>query len=452
MNAILKGGLHLDIGGFDCKDISDSLTLTIRDYNSGDKISKEYFEIHNGNLIIPRFFPIDKYGIEEVIDKRIEPESIDITDSIEYRDNFQFEAVNIMKQNECAVIQAKPGFGKTIVSCKFISETGLKTLIMTHKKGLQEQWINELISHTSITVDDIGILGKTKMDELKSKKIILSTVQMMCQKIKNDMDYIDSVNTFGIGVILWDECHITGGGEFFSKASLFLNTRKSIGLSATPIKEAKLKKIISYHLGDIHEVGDSYQISPHIYTLNYNSQLSSGKKKWIFWGGRFNKARYYKQISNVDSYYQIWSKYIQNAIDKDRNILVLADRHSILERIITAVDLSSLSHVLYKSGCKEIKTVDDLKNYKVIFTTYQMFRDGFNIPTLDSLFMLTHNNNIEQSVGRLLRSKEGKKSPIVIDMVDLDFKDHETLYKSRLHKYLERGWKVSEINLAEKVS
>ena len=51
-------------------------------------------------------------------------------------------------------------------------------------------------------------------------------------------------------------------------------------------------------------------------------------------------------------------------------------------------------------------------------------------------------SNIEQLIGRVLRTKEGKKTPIVIDMVDYGSDDIKRTFYSRQSYYDDKGWAV----------
>ena len=92
---------------------------------------------------------------------------------------------------------------------------------------------------------------------------------------------------------------------------------------------------------------------------------------------------------------------------------------------------------------------------KVIFATYLAARDGNNRKDLDCLIHSTPSTNIEQSVGRVQRQCEGKPQPVVIDLVDTEGPDVNSLLKEnkqvkwfvrkaeqRIIKYNEKGWKV----------
>ena len=64
----------------------------------------------------------------------------------------------------------------------------------------------------------------------------------------------------------------------------------------------------------------------------------------------------------------------------------------------------------------------DVHNSRVILATYSMANEGFDVPTLDMVFLTTARSNIEQAVGRILRPCPNKPVPIVIDIFE-EFSD-----------------------------
>ena len=57
---------------------------------------------------------------------------------------------------------------------------------------------------------------------------------------------------------------------------------------------------------------------------------------------------------------------------------------------------------------------------RVVFSTYTAARDGNNRKALDALVMAVPTGNVEQAAGRVLRTLDGKKQPIVVDLIDTE--------------------------------
>jgi superfamily II DNA or RNA helicase len=77
---------------------------------------------------------------------------------------------------------------------------------------------------------------------------------------------------------------------------------------------------------------------------------------------------------------------------------------------------------------------------QVIFATRQFAEEGLDIPMLDSIFLTTPFSDVEQAVGRILRPIDGKKDPIVVDIIDpkVNLCVKSATYRDRLYKT--KGW------------
>ena len=54
----------------------------------------------------------------------------------------------------------------------------------------------------------------------------------------------------------------------------------------------------------------------------------------------------------------------------------------------------------------------------VIFATYSMASEALDIPSLNTLILITSRKNVEQSVGRILRRNDHEVQPLIVDIVD----------------------------------
>jgi predicted helicase len=73
----------------------------------------------------------------------------------------------------------------------------------------------------------------------------------------------------------------------------------------------------------------------------------------------------------------------------------------------------------YIGGMSQTKLNDSAKANIILATTH-MSSEGLDIPTLNSLILVSPMSDIEQSVGRILRSKVSDRiiKPLIIDIVD----------------------------------
>jgi len=89
---------------------------------------------------------------------------------------------------------------------------------------------------------------------------------------------------------------------------------------------------------------------------------------------------------------------------------------------------------------------DNEKNKQFVLATFKMMNKGISVDHLDSLILATPVGSpivLEQSIGRILRLKEGKKKPIVYDLVPINDDIVITkLYERRLKFYGKMGFAV----------
>jgi len=58
------------------------------------------------------------------------------------------------------------------------------------------------------------------------------------------------------------------------------------------------------------------------------------------------------------------------------------------------------------------------KQRRVVLGTYKMCSTGTDVPRWDTLVMATPRADVKQAIGRVLRSVQGKKQPVIFDLVD----------------------------------
>src|SRR5690606_35505252 len=108
--------------------------------------------------------------------------------------------------------------------------------------------------------------------------------------------------------------------------------------------------------------------------------------------------------------------YLINASKAGRKIILLSDRRGHAEQLKMMYDLNKealgLKHVqtrMYLGGMEKQARQEAEKNGDILFATFQMAKEGLDIPELDTLFLATPNSSaitVEQSLGRIARSSE----------------------------------------------
>jgi len=466
MNIRRTSGLIIPEDHSNYLNIKEDLTRKIITYNR-DLKTLEFFKTQNdGSILIPRYY--NKYlKNDNIIEENNEGISIDLNHNIIPRNKAQEEAIDFLINNNSGVLKLEPGRGKTVISICAIVEKNIKTIILAHKKSLIEQWESEFLEHTNINKSDILILNSKKYKKIKDKKIIISTPHVIAYNIENE-DFIYYLNNSGIGMFISDECHTGVGPEFFTLASLHLNTKYNYGLSATPVRREN-SDIIYSHLGELKYIEPDKKteiINPEVYVIFFDFGIYKGKrKKYISWGGKFNRSRYIQQAINSKKYIKFVRDLIKDAYKKGRNTLVLGYIIKVLNEQanfdkkdeVPKEDVGMfIPGMKDKDKLKRSDTTDlteAFQNKRIVYSTYGAGRDGNSRNDLDCLIMTFPTSNIEQAIGRIQRVCEGKDRPIVVDLVDtggpIEQFDTESIfvkqYRKRKELYEEKGWYVKEI-------
>jgi superfamily II DNA or RNA helicase len=84
---------------------------------------------------------------------------------------------------------------------------------------------------------------------------------------------------------------------------------------------------------------------------------------------------------------------------------------------------------------------------RILISTYQLVKEGFDVQKLNTLIMATPRPDIEQIVGRILRVEKSKRTtqPLIIDIVDPTFRRQ---FQARLSLYKERNYTVEKVKLS----
>ena len=221
--------------------------LTIKPFTNNDYgIEEEPFKIYMENeskLYLPKFYGIEKLGDAEI---NILPDGkdIDIDFSLELKEEQKIPAQKTLeayRTNGGGILSLPCGFGKTILGLYFIAQLKKKTLVIVHKEFLMNQWIERI--KFALPNAKIGIIQGNKF-EVEGNDIVIGMLQTISMKEFADNSFDD------FGHVIIDECH-TIPSRVFSKALMKVNSKYSLGISATPKRNDGLMKVLTYYIGSI---------------------------------------------------------------------------------------------------------------------------------------------------------------------------------------------------------
>jgi len=437
------------------KQIISDLKRIGSDYNNpGNTVTTQYYDVRGGNLMIPRYYNLEKLGHKAV--SYIHPGiDIDIEFKSEFRSVLQELGHVMMVEHDHGVLCLQPGEGKTVVAISAICKIKKKTIIFVHKDKLAEQWFERFKDHSTIKDEDMVILTTSSSRNDLDKPIIIATVQTMCSMIKRMDDIEEVLANAKIGCAIWDECHTSSSAEQYSLSSLYMPAARCYGLSATPTRSDGNSDIIDKHLGLVYVPdGSGSTLKPKIIMFYFDHKALANHRSYIMMDYanknsrgepliRFDKSKYLKMLTAKDdkTYIPIMKKLCKQIYDSGRVSILLSDRINILD-CIARDNIPKHDTGFFIPRSKDNQSSELYK--KFVFSTYGSARDGTDRPELNCLIMATNCGNIEQAIGRICRPSPNKPQPIVVDVVDDGCKDMVSAAERRKKMYIEKGWEVEE--------
>ena len=132
---------------------------------------------------------------------------------------------------------------------------------------------------------------------------------------------------------------------------------------------------------------------------------------------------------------------LEDISEGGRQILVLSDRVQHCQDILAGLspELRETACILGTAVKPELRT-EYCKTKAILIATYSMCKEGFDVPTLNTLVMATPRPDIDQIVGRILRVEKAGRAvhPLIVDIVDPQFRRQfgmrNGLYKKRQYR------------------
>ncbi|MDR2581231.1 MAG: DEAD/DEAH box helicase [Fibromonadaceae bacterium] len=391
---------------------------------------------------------LDNYQIKpELQNKQNRGQSINIQFVGELRDE-QKEAAQKLSANQMGILSASTAFGKTVVALWMIAERKVNTLILVHRKLLADQWAERISQFLGVPKKEIGCYSGTK--KKRTGIIDIAVMQSIVKKNKVE-EWVAEYSQ-----VIVDECHHISAASFeqiIRKCPAYYR----LGLSATIIRKDGQHPIVLMNLGEVRYSNNRsnttfiQKVFPRYTSLKINADQNTEQKEnnlaihEIFKEVYLNEERNKQIIQDV-----------LNAYNDGRECLVLSERleHLDILKDLLQEHVSSLFVLKGGLGKKQIKAImeaiDEIpadKN-KIILATGKYLGEGFDLPSLDTLFLVfpfSWKGMLVQYTGRLNRVYSGKKEIQVYDYVDEQVPVLSKMYKRRLKGYKSIGFTVVKI-------
>lgn len=434
----------------DARELALKKDLTVRPFSFVNPTSQPKYKVYHEDskhLYLPKHFGIDRFGLVPTV--RDVPQSPawnwQFTGSLR---PVQLPVVNsfLLPEPHDGILSLHTGGGKTVCALYIASRLRVPTLVVVHNSFLRDQWIDRVKAFLPN-----ARIGRVQADvcDVENKDIVIVMLQTLSMKELN-------VDVFRpIGLVIVDECHHIAS-EVFVQALPKITSKHMLGLSATPDRKDRLMFAIHWFLGPLlykSETGDSVDTAVSVEVYEYQNDdpefneivtCRSGPSE-----GMVSVPIMVNKLTACEDRTRWLCKILDDISEGGRQILVLSDRVQHCQDI-----LAGLSEELRETACilgtavKADVRAEYCKTKSILIATYTMCREGFDVPTLNTLLMATPRPDIDQIVGRILRVEKAGRvvHPLIVDIVDPQFRRQ---FGMRNSLYRKRQYRVTKMALPQ---
>ena len=426
MKAVLSNRIYLNVTDAQRDLIDRELTYKIPTYNPLDPplIIKNMARVRKEMITIPS-------GREDLIDDDYEVVDKRLLIPAEFPE-FQYELRPSQEEvyykvDDSCIINAWVSWGKTFTALAIAAKLKQKTLVVVHTIALRSQWEKEVEKVFGIKPSIVGS-GKFNIDG----PITIGNVQTLTRRVP------DIAGEFG--TIILDEMHHVSSPTF-SKIIDKCRARYKIGLSGTiERKDGKHVVFRDYFSPTVYFPPKENYMTPKVDKIHSEIRFLDGGS--IPWAKKINELAY------NDEYQHTIAMIASTYAAKGHKVLVVADR---VEFLKNCAKLSGENAIVItgETPHEERPPMMDRinKDKDILYGTQSIFSEGISLDALSCLVLGTPVNNeplLTQLIGRIIRLKEGKKTPTIVD-INLKGNTARKQANNRSGYYIKQGYKIQNI-------
>jgi superfamily II DNA or RNA helicase len=370
-----------------------------------------------------------------------------------------FEEVrSFLKKGLSGIACAYTGWGKTVLGYDAAYSTGQKTLVITTKDDIYQQWIdgacgqNGQPNFLGLSRDEVGEIRGDKM-EITGKKFCVA----MIHSLSKDGKYPDWIRK-AFGLVIFDECHRVPAEQFQTTVDMF-DARLRLGLSATPNRADGKELVVFAHIGPIRAKTEAELMVPKV--LRFKSDwkcpmvfrtAKDGSRTVCKLPHEPGKTTHIEKMLAKDTFRnRLCADIIMSAYEKGRTIVVFSTLHEHLRNIHQQLDQVygvKGRHIGYYVGAStkaEQALRETAKVKPILLTTFNMMGEGTSIDWIDTGLCAMPRSNVVQPCGRIRREYPDKKPIVWMDIVDNDSPVFQGYARKRMEWYKSIGCTIRDM-------
>ena len=427
MKAVIANRIVMQADSDLHRSIDKELTYVIPSHNPLDPpqvisnmgiVSKHLISMPVGRFdLIPKNY--------EIVDKRIKIPVEFPEFKYELRRSQQ-DVYDIIEDN--CIINAWVSWGKTFTGLAIAGKLQQKTLIITHTIPLRNQWAKEVEKVYGIKSGIIGS-GVWNVDS----PIVVGNTQTLYRNIPKIQKEF--------GTIILDEMHHVSSPTF-NRIIDACYSRYKIGLSGTiERKDGKHVVFRDYFGSNILKPPKENYMTPTIHIVPSEIRFMDGTK--IPWANKVTN------LATNEEYKHSVSMLAAAYAARGHKVLVVSDRVQFLKSCAELTGEKAICVTGEVPHEEREELLDEIKygSKNVLYGTQAIFSEGISLDTLSCLILGTPINNeplLTQLVGRVIREKEGKINPVILD-IHLKGNTAKRQASNRMGYYMKQGWEIRYI-------